>query len=148
MSTELVLREIPAATPELAKSLSPEDLREHRQKIAFEVETVLSAYFQPNEAESIKASQLSWWCDTLQDWTIEQVVWALRHWNEKNSRSRPTPGDILAICKAKRGQRIARELESQPQNTETKKKRITAERAAEIIKEARSAPKRMEAVND
>lgn len=68
---------------------------------------VLSAYFQPHEDERIKAAQLAWWCDELEDWTQEQVVWALRQWNRDNPRLRPTPGDIVAVLKRKRGETIA-----------------------------------------
>src|SRR6056297_1194063 len=101
------LPETPTPTPQLAKSLSPPELEQHRRTIAFNVRTVLSAYFQPHESEEIKAAQLSWWCDELEDWTHEQVVWALRQWNRENPRLRPTPGDIVAICKRERGRRLA-----------------------------------------
>jgi beta-lactamase class A len=98
---------IPAPTPQIAKSLSPQQLDAHRAKIAFEVKVVLSAYFQPHEDERIKAAQLAWWCDELEDWTQEQIVWTLRQWNRENARLRPTPGDIVALLKRKRGETIA-----------------------------------------
>jgi hypothetical protein len=111
MGTELTTRrEIPPATPQIARSLSPQQLSAHRAAIAFDVKTVLSAYFQPHEAEEIKAAQLAWWCDELQDWTQEQVLWALRKWNRDYPDKRPTPGHILAICKDTRGRKIAAEL--------------------------------------
>ena len=71
------------------------------------MKTVLSAYFQPHEAEEIKAAQLAWWCDELQDWTQEQVLWALRKWNRDSPDRRPTPGHIVAICKEARGKKYA-----------------------------------------
>lgn len=137
---------IPAPTPEIAKSLSPQQLSEHRQKIAFEVKIVLSAYFKPHETEDIQAGQLAWWCDELQDWTHEQVVWALRQWNRDNPRLRPTPGDIVAICKAARGTKVAKEIAAKraaEQAAEPPKKRPSPERAAEIMAEVGYAPKRM-----
>lgn len=124
---------LPAPTPELTKSLSPQDLQDHRARIAFEVETVLSAYFQPHEDERIKASQLSWWCDELQDWTAEQVVWALRKWNSENPSRRPTPGHIVAICKAERGGKYAASVKpTKPQDPQP----VSKEAAQEILKNA------------
>jgi hypothetical protein len=108
MRTEVATTQgIPAPTPQIAKSLSPQQLDAHRAKIASEVKVVLSAYFQPHEDERIKSAQLAWWCDELEDWTQEQVVWALRQWNRDNPRLRPTPGDIVALLKRKRGETIA-----------------------------------------
>ena len=112
---ELVKRvEIPASTPQISKSMSSDQLQDHRARIAFEVKTVLSAYFQPHEAEEIKAAQLAWWCDELQDWTQEQVLWALRKWNRDSPDKRPTPGHILAICKEARGRKFAASLPKPP----------------------------------
>ena len=109
---------IPTPTPQIAKSLLPQQLDAHRAKIASEVKVVLSAYFQPHEDERIKAAQLAWWCDELEDWTQEQVVWALRQWNRDNPRLRPTPGDIVAILKRKRGETIAAQRKAETQETD------------------------------
>jgi hypothetical protein len=73
----------------------------------FEVRVALSAYFQPHEVEEIRSAQLAWWADELQDWTLKQVVYALRQWNRDNPRLRPTPGDILSILLTTRGKREA-----------------------------------------
>ena len=142
MGTEIAKREIPAPTPQIAKSLSPQQLSEHRARIAFDVRTVLSAYFQPHEAEEIKAAQLAWWCDELQDWTQEQVLWALRQWNRDNPRLRPTPGDIVSICKKARGRKIAATLPKQ--EPEPERKPVDRETAAAILEQAGFAPKRMQ----
>lgn len=110
MGTELAKVEIPPSTPQIARSLSQQELVAHRATIAFEVRTVLSAYFQPHEAEEVKAAQLAWWCDEMEDWTQEQVVWGLRRWNRDNPRLRPTPGDIVAVLKDARGRKVAAQL--------------------------------------
>ena len=139
-------REIPAPTPQIARSLSPQALQEHRARIAFDVKTVLSAYFQPHEADEIKAAQLAWWCDELQDWTQEQVLWSLRKWNRDNPRLRPTPGDIVAILKDARGRKIAATLpkpELQPAPP-----RVSREAAEAILSQYGYAPKRMPVDND
>ena len=141
MTTAITTATIPAPTPMHASSLSPQELAEHRQAIASEVKVILSAYFQPHEAEEIRAAQLAWWCDELQDWTREQVVWALRKWNRDHPRHRPTPGDILRICKETRGRKIASQLprtEPQPE-----RKPVDAETAAKIMAEVGFSVKRM-----
>lgn len=71
---------------------------------------MLSAYFDPSESEEVKAGLLAWFCDELQDWKHEQVVWGLREWNRENPRRRPTPGDIVAILKRARGEKYAKQL--------------------------------------
>jgi hypothetical protein len=135
MGTEIAMRrEIPPATPQIAKSLSPDQLSEHRRRIAFDVKTVLSAYFQPHEADEIRAAQLAWWCDELQDWTQEQVLWGLRKWNREHPRARPTPGDVVAILKEARGKKIAASLPKQ--EPEPERQRISAEQAQAILRAA------------
>ena len=138
MGTNIARRDIPAPTPQIAASLSQQDLREHRTNLASEVRVVLSAYFQPHEAEDINAAQLAWWCDELQDWTREQVVWGLSDWNRNNPRLRPTPGDIVAILKRERGKKYAKSATPAPA---PERKPIDASRAAEIMAEAGFRPK-------
>jgi hypothetical protein len=141
MTTEIAKRvEIPPATPQHSKLLSPQALAAHRQSIASEIRVVLSAYFQPHEDEEIKNAQLAWWCDELEDWTLENVVWALRKWNRDNPRLRPTPGDIVAICKKARGQKIAAQLPKQEPAPE--RKLVDPDTAARIMAEAGFSPKR------
>ena len=93
----------------------------------------MSAYFQPQESAAVRAAQLAWWADELEDWSHEQVVWALRKWNREEPRNRPTPGDIVALLKAERGRRWAAGLAPRP---EPARKPVTAERAAEILAKA------------
>lgn len=140
MATEIAKRDIPTPTPQIARSLSPDQLSAHRQAIAFDVKTILSAYFQPHEDERIKAAQLAWWCDELQDWTQEQVLWALRKWNRDNPDRRPTPGHILSICKDARGKKFATTIR-QPE-PEPERKPVNRERAAAIMAEAGFAPRK------
>lgn len=107
------LTTIPAPTPRLTQSLSQQEIQQHRERIAFNVRVVLSAYFQPNEPEEVRAAQLSWWADELQDWHLEQVVWALRQWNRDYPRLRPTAGDIVKILKNARGRKHAEQLQKE-----------------------------------
>lgn len=143
MGTQLTTANgIPAPTPQVAKSLSPQELQEHRQKIAFEVRVVMTAYFQPSEDEPTKAAQLAWWCDELQDWMHEQVVWGLRQWNRDNPRTRPTPGDIVRLLKLTRGKRVVARLQQQKQ-PEPPKETVTPEQMAEIRAEVMRAADKM-----
>ena len=141
MTTDLTLRaEIPYPTPQHAKLLSPQGLQDHRAKIASEVKIVLSAYFQPHESDEIKAGQIAWWCDELQDWTQEQVVWALRKWNRDKPDRRPTPGHIVQIMKEARGRKIAAQLPKQEPTPD--RRPIDADAASAILAEHGFAPKR------
>ena len=125
----------------MSKHLSPQDLRAHRETIVSEVRVVLAAYFQPSESPDVITAQLAWWADELQDWTREQVVWALRKWNRDEPSRRPTPGHILAILKAARGKKAA-ERNPAPKIEERKDPRVTADEASAILEEYNFAPKR------
>lgn len=110
MGNLIVSRAIPAPTPRMAETMDADQLKSHRAKIAFDVRVMLSAYFDPSESEEVKAGLLAWFCDDLQDWTHEQVVWALRAWNRDNPRRRPSPGDIVALLKKRRGEKYAEQV--------------------------------------
>ena len=139
---QLMMRSVPSPTPELSKSLSPQKLEEHRTRIGREVQIILSAYFQPRESPDVIAGQIAWWCDELEDWTIEQIVWAMRKWNRDNPYRRPTVGHIVKMLKAARGAKLAGEVKRQAAQ-EPPVDRVDPETAARILKEAGFAPKRM-----
>jgi len=124
--------------------MSPQELIDHRASIAFEVKLVLSAYFQPSESEEIKYGQLAWWCDALQAWTIEQIVFALRKYNEDEPGKRPTPGHIVALLKRIRGQKIAERLAASRKDEAQREAPATAEQAAQIMREAGFAAQKRE----
>lgn len=143
-ATALALaRSLPTPTPELSKSLSRQELEEHREKIAFEVRVVLSAYFQPNESNEVQAAQLAWWCDELEDWTHEQVVWALRRWNKENPDRRPSPGHISKLLLKTRGKKeveraklaLSQQPTPEPQGQTEEEKAQRREAAQKIIAE-------------
>ena len=141
MGQELAHRvQLPAPTPQIARSLSPQELHDHRAKIAFEVRTHIR-WFERDER--VIAARLSWWCDELQDWTQEQVVWALRKWNRDNPDKEPTPGHVVQIMKEARGRKVAASLPKPP--PEPERKPLDPETAARIRAEAGFRPKRMDA---
>lgn len=102
---------------------------------------MLSAYFQPSETDEIRAMQLSWWCDELQDWTHDQTVWGLRKWNRENPRLRPTPGDIVGILKAERGRQKAMHVKELMTTREQDGEIVSAESAARILAEVGFVPR-------
>ncbi len=129
--------ELPSPTPNVASSLSPQELADHRARLIFEVKIVLSAYFQPTVGDQVEAATLAWWADELQDWTPHQARIALRRWNHAHPRTRPTPGDVVKILKAlwaakHRDQIEAARLQSQ---REPARQVPTPKRAEEILRE-------------
>lgn len=139
MAQEIVTRAaLLAPTPQIAKSLSPQELQDHRAKIAFEVRAHIR-WFERDER--VIAARLSWWCDELQDWTQEQAVWALRKWNRENPDKEPTPGHVLALMKEARGRKIAAQLPKP--SPEPERKRPTPEQAAAILAQVGFAVRRM-----
>ena len=135
MGNLIVSRSIPAPTPRIAETMDAEQLKSHRARIAFEVRVMLHAHFEPSESDEIKAALLAWFCDELQDWTHEQVVWAIRSWNRDNPRRRPTPGDLVSLLKRARGEKVARDMAALPKPSEPQKDRVSPEAAAAIMAE-------------
>jgi len=94
----------------------------------------MHSYWQSTPPEQVKAAILADWCDALEDWTQEQVVWALRKWRNENPNKRPNAGHILALMKEARGKKIAAQLPKQEQDDA--RERVSADRAAEIMAQA------------
>lgn len=137
------VKQIPAPTPQIAKGLSPEKLREHRDAIYSEVCGVLSAFYDPKDPPEVRAINRAWWCDELQDWTRDQVCYALRKFNRDNPDRRPTPGHIVRILKDTRGQREAERAKARlPEPMEPVREVVSKERAAQIMASVGFAPKR------
>ena len=109
--------------------------------IAFEVEVVLDGYWEKRPPENVKAGILADWADTLQDWTAEQVVWALRKWRDDNPNKRPNPSHIRSLMLERRGQRIAAEVAATKPAPSPAKERVSREVAADILSQAGYAPK-------
>lgn len=105
---------IPSPTPQLTQSLAPHELDAHRGQIGVEVQIVLSGYWQSQHDADMAAAILADWMDELEDWHIDQVRWALRHWRKLNPSKRPNPGHISQILKGKRGQAHVSESKGEP----------------------------------
>jgi len=96
---------------------------------------MLHAHFEPTEGDEVKAALLAWFCDELQDWTHEQVVWVIRAWNRENPRRRPTPGDLVALLMRARGEKVAREMAALPKPAEPVRVLPSLDRRAEMLAE-------------
>ena len=77
----------------------------------------------------------------LQDWTQEQILWALRKWMVDEPNRKPNPGHILGIMKTARGKKEAAKLAALPRPPEPERKPVTAEQAAQILESAGFRPK-------
>lgn len=55
----------------------------------------------------MKGAVLADWADCLEDWTVEQVHWALRKWRDDFPSKRPNPSHISKILKDERGRKLA-----------------------------------------
>ena len=106
----------------------------------------MHSYWQASPPDQVKAGVLADWCDALEDWTQEQIVWGLRKWRNDNPNKRPNPGHILMLMKAARGRKIAAQLPKQQpeQQPEPNRERISADRAREIMQEIGFNAKRFE----
>lgn len=110
--------------------MSSDDLAAHRSRIGFEVERVLLGYWQTDIEPVMKAAVLADWADELEDWSVDQVRWALRAWRRDNSRRKPNPGDILLILKRRRGVAAAERMGASAQAGALQEVRVTDEERA------------------
>ena len=75
------------------------------------MEVILDGYWDKRPPDHIKAMILADWCDRLQDWTQEQILFALRSWQDSNPNKRCNPGHIKFLLEGMRG---AAELRRNP----------------------------------
>lgn len=81
------------------------------------------------------------WADALEDWTQEQILYALRKWRNSNPSRKPNPGHILSILKELRGRAEAKRNPT-PQPQEETRDKVSAEVARDILTSAGFAPKK------
>jgi len=132
---------IAAPTPQLTRSMSRDEQDAHRARIAFDVEVILDGYWKDRPPENVKAGILADWADTLEDWTQEQTLYALRKWRNENPSRKPNPGHILGILKMMRGKAEVKRNPPAPA-PQIERQRATKTEAAAIMAEYDFAPKR------
>lgn len=127
---------LPPRTPLRADLMPQHERTDHRRAIAGVVEVVLAGYWQPSEAEELRAAILRDWCDELENFDARSIRAALRQWRQENPSKRPNPGHILAILNAAWGRRNADQVkDALAQPPEPPKARVSAEAAAAIMAE-------------
>jgi hypothetical protein len=69
-----------------------------REWIAGAVATLLGFYWQANDDPRLVAAQGALWCDDLETFPRPVIELALNSWRRNQTR-RPSPGDIIALCR-------------------------------------------------
>lgn len=119
------------------KLMLPHECDAHRKAICLEVEIVLKGYWQDKRSFEMDAAVKAWWMDELEDWTAEQVRWAMRKWCRDNPDRRPNPGHILGLLRESWGKRHAHQVRAAlAPPVEQPKERISDERRRAILIEA------------
>ena len=131
---------LPPLTPLRGASMQPHERTDHRRAIAGIVEVVLHGYWQPNDAEEMRAAVLRDWCDTLEDWPAQSVRAALSKWREDHPDKRPNPGHIVGLLKDAWGKRNAPGVSAALAPAETPKERVSEEARARILAETGGLP--------
>jgi|AntRauTorckE5430_2_1112549.scaffolds.fasta_scaffold11194_3 hypothetical protein len=121
--------------------MSRDEQDAHRARIAFDVEVILDGYWKDRPPENVKAGILADWADTLEDWTQEQILYALRKWRNENPSRKPNPSHILGILKMMRGKAEVKRNPPAPA-PQIERQRATKTEAAAIMENAGFAPKR------
>lgn len=118
------------------KSMSQRECDDHRASICLEVEIVLKGYWQEKRSFEMEAAVKAWWMDELENWTPDQVRWAMRNWCRDNPNRKPNPGHIIQLLKQAWGKRHAKQIRAAlTPPEEPPKERISPERHAEIMAE-------------
>lgn len=73
----------------------------------------MQGYWQTELPREVKAAVLADWADTLEDWPIDQIQWALTEWRNDNPSKRPNPGHVLQLLKKRRGEEWAKQAPKQ-----------------------------------
>lgn len=124
--------------------MQPQDLADHRKKIAVIVDVELDGYFRPDMGEGRRALILARWCDELQDWPPESIRAAMAKWCREHPRTRPNYGDILQILNRAWGERHADQVRAALAQKVEDRTPVTREEAADIMRQFGFAPRKIE----
>ena len=123
--------------------LSPQQQQAHREKIGVRVQAILSQFWQDDMPDAVKAIEVEGWMDVLQNCSHSEIreAWAdyQRDSDNRSTRGRlakPDAGALYRIILRKRPKPKLVETPEEP------RKRISSERAAEIMREFGFRPKR------
>ena len=123
--------QIPAPTPCVTQSMSPEECAAHRCRISFEVKAFLvGSYWNDRLDPAIETAILADWADELEDWPVDQIRWALREHRRNNPSRKPNPAHILAVLKDRRGRAAAERIARLPRPVEPERPAVDPETRA------------------
>lgn len=128
--------DLPASWPVQPNRIVPRDAERPTQvELTATVMTLLSPFFQPEEADEIYEAQIEAWKMALSDLPREAIKAAVRERLCQFDRRRPIPGEIRALA-LKFTQSIAPRLVLvDPYEPDPEFVPVTAERAREIMAE-------------
>lgn len=93
-----------------------------------------AGYFESDRSAEMSAAVKAYWADELEDWTPDQVRWAMRKWARENPGKRPGPGHILALLKESWGRKHVEQVKAAlAPPVAPPKERVTPEAAAAIM---------------
>lgn len=126
--------------------LGSQELGKHRAMIAVELEVLAKKYdrfgWDRDRGSMAQDRLLVDWMDALQDYPLDEIKAACRAAVLVDPKHMPNEGHILAkIVDARRVFVSARKRDAAP---EQPRERVTAERAADILRDVGFSPKRME----
>ena len=135
----------PGLTLPLSKSIGSQALAKHRAMVAVELEVMAKKMdrfgWESDRGSAAHDRIVKDWMEALQDYPLGEVQAACREWVRSNPRKMPNEGDILGKILAARRKHV--EALPKPAPNIVPVSRPTAERAAEILREAGFAVKRM-----
>lgn len=144
MANDLTRNTPPGLTPLLSKSLGSQDLNRHRAAIAVELEVMARKYdrfgWDRDRGSQAHDRLMLDWMDALHDYPLDEIQAACRACVQENPNRMPNEGHVLAAilkARAAKVKRMPRLVEPEPE-----RKPVSAERAAEILKDAGFAPRR------
>ena len=115
MSTDLILPRNLTDNPLTADEsygllLQPASLTKHKAWIGVRVEALLDSYWDRRPGDAEKVEIIGDWLHALSDFTPQEIRAACREWLEGDERhKKPKPGDIVAMCKTERRNRMTPE---------------------------------------
>lgn len=72
----------------------------------------MDGYWKDRPDPKMKAAILADWMDELEDWTIDQIRYALRRWRSECPSKKPNPAHIATVLKAARGRAYVEERDT------------------------------------
>ena len=130
----------------LSKSLGSQDLAKHRAMVALEIEVLAKKFdrfgWDRDRGSAVHDRLITDWMDALQDYPLAEVQAACRELVKAGRRTMPNEGDVLAEIQKARRAEWERRKATMPRPAEPDRQRVSAERAAEILRDVQFAPNR------